>query len=255
MRGRGRMRYNWRMSRDTLFSIAFVTLIITGTMGYILFSEPENMVRKSDDGEVMVSGMTRATEPFAITKNKLVAAPLLGSSYAIEPKVIDYQNPVTVAFALPENGGAETYALYKLNDSIGMWDVVPGTLERDDWLTAEVNRLGEFALGGEKTVLFPQFPSVYDEIVSGRPRNAISYETSVGYRVGDGSVIHIPELDAEGGCTFLPGEREELVSETSRTVRVLVDDVEMPVDFLLRTLWTTGDDTCPNPLPPVRGGL
>ncbi len=231
------------MNRDRFFSIIFVAMLFVGTVGFVLVSEPEAMTVGSTDGKVTVSGVTRRSQPFIVAPDgREVKIPLLSPAYRIEPSMIHLDNPATISFSFPEAGN--NYAIYRFNTVTLMWEeALPVSSYTDTGMSVSAEDLGIFALGKKETVTAPQFLTVYDDLLTTAPKNAVGYEIHVGYKRADGEILNIRGTGDAGGCGGVTGAGDgEEFSTRERDANVLVNDVTTPVRFVFLTRWLTASN-------------
>lgn len=227
------------MKTDKLFSLLFVLFIAFGTLGFVWFSVPEEMSARSEDEMVTITGVTRETQPFSVTKTlDAPLSPLAGAQYLLEPSTIVLDVPVKITFA---NALGDKAAVYRYDDARKMWEEISSvTSLTENSITIETEELGLFALGEKETVAAPEFLTVYDELVRMSPENTVGYETVVGYKKDDGAIVRLPGVGKSGSCgeNMSQADGEEL-SEKQRRATVLVNDVQTPVTFIFLTRWLT----------------
>jgi hypothetical protein len=231
------------MNRDKFFSVIFVAIMLIGTVGFVLVSEPEEMSVGSADGRVNISGVTRRTQPFSVSMgSESVKTPLLSPSYRVEPSAVTLDNPATLTFSLPDESNG--YTVYHFNETTRMWEEsLPVVSYAEQKISVNADELGVFSLGEKETVTAPQFLSVYDELITMAPANAVGYETHVGYKRADGEIVSLRGVGDAGGCGGVNGQGEgQEFSTREREANVFINDVTTPVTFVFLTRWLTSEN-------------
>jgi hypothetical protein len=245
------------MKIETILSGAFVVGVAALSLGFFFSKEPEYVTAGSEDGVLTIRGVARESQPFSVeTIGHNMSLPLIGMQYTVGPAGVTLDVPVGLTMRFTEPGQE---AIYHLDEKRQMWEEMKAvTGVASDSVSIETDELGEFSLGTKEEVTAPEFLSVYDELLSFAPKNAVGYETSVGYRHDGGSIVRLEGQGETGGCGGImgTGDGEEL-STKERTANVLVNDVETPVTFVFRTRFLTASNgtTCTEekPLSPAPG--
>lgn len=228
------------MTYERLASASLVILIALGTVGFFIFTEPEDSHPVSSDGQLAITATARISQPLVITEGEALAAPLLGVSYHVTPENIQLDQPATLHF-VPPLEATSSLAVFRYQPKFMVWEEVPLTVMTDQELAIEVSSLGTFALGEHKDIAAPEFLTAYDELRALAPDSTVGYEIAVGYRVQeDGPYVRLPALGETGGCggQVQLGD-DEVQSTISRQAQVTVDELPTTVEFVFIASWVT----------------
>ncbi len=220
---------------------ALIVLLVLGTMGFMVITEPEDSRVVSADGAMFVAGVARDSQPLSVSMGEPVSAPLFGQGYQVAPLNIQLDSPVTIGFIVPTELQGKTLSIFRYQPKISMWEPVSSTTATAPALaTVKVETLGQFALGEAQVVSAPDFLAAEDQLRLLAPSNTVGYEIAIGYYRDDGERIRLPDLGQTGGCggQMLPGDGTAR-SEITRQVQVSVDDVLTTLNFVFVGSWIT----------------
>ena len=228
------------MKYEQLAFVAFGALMVAGTLGFLVQSEPENTNITSSDNQLSVTGTARSTQPIAINVGQAVAAPLLGKQYEITPAEITLDRPATLTFALPVDKNSDSLAVFRYQPTFMMWEPLATSEATESGLATEVSTLGAFALGKVETVTAPEFLAAEDDLRALAPANTVGYEIAIGYARNNSPTLRLPSLGETGGCGGQVRTGDGAVqSMVTREVQVPVDDVLTTVTFVFVSSWVT----------------
>jgi hypothetical protein len=219
--------------------------VAAASVWFVFSANPEEMVVRSEDGVVTVTGVFSKASPSPfIAGGGLTNTIFFGQSYRFEPMTMVLAKPVLLTWQLAPvvdaGGVTEGLAVYRFNEDSLMWEVVSPVVAADGTMLAVATTVfGVFALGKKEAVTVPEFVEVYKDILVAKPVGAVGFVTTVGYsKAGVGSTIKLPSVGQQGGCggAVQPGVSEQKSSVT-RDVVLLVDDVQTKLTLTFFTRW------------------
>lgn len=240
--------YTSCMQRGTIARIASMLFIGAASAALLLRADPEYVTAVSENGVLTVTGFAREG---GVTVTQSVGD--AGDEYVVVSGAVDRTLPLQLRFALLSGSSSarqEDVDVLWYDETDNMWkwqgaDIVDG------FLVLRTMRLGRFALAAKQFVDAPDFVAVYDALVKQRPEGTIGYRIAVGYQIADGPMIRLDDEGEYGGCggAVQPGAATAYAAE-SRTVHVLVNDVQTPVTFTFLAMWEVSRDvSCPEGQP------
>lgn len=237
------------MKRPLFFTLLVV--IIAAISVFLVYNlVPEERSVGSTDGVLVVSGLTRTTQPYQITIKEipdLNKSILRGSIYQVEPSSIVLDNPAVLRFNLTGFETPSSLVVYKYDADFSMWEKIERVVElKETSIAVEVDQLGTYALGLDQTIEAPSFFSTIDELIGMAPPDAVGFEIAVGYAVSDDFFIRLNDQTQVGGCGGIVTKGKDVAqSQTQRQTKVLINDVLRETTFnFIATWFVTGENGC-----------
>ena len=215
------------MQKSTYYVLGLVGLIVVLTMLFFLKS-PEFEVAVSDDGMVMVEGVTWGSKPFSVHG--------VGEDvYEVHPMGVALEDSARVTFFSDVH---EMGVFWRDADFSILWHEVETALgTAEGQFVVDARELGSYRLlmpvevSGDLTMPF----DVFRDFV---PEDAVGFRMAVGYLAEDGVYRALDWMHQTGGCGgVIQRGREEVYSEVEVVAPFFVEGELVNVDIVYLVEW------------------
>lgn len=202
------------------------------TAWFLFAAAPEQGFVQSSDRVVTVVGAGAAAKTWDIERfGTPLGAPLTGYAYQLLPSG---QQPQPVTLGILAEGSR---VLYRLNQEMNAWEVVPEGQAIAAGLTAPITQFATYAVGQELTVTPPTFVSDLEELQKERPPNAIGADLFIAVAEPGGPSIVMPQATQRLMCDGVTKNYNDVAY--SRRTRMIEG---RRYDLILR--WLIGAEEC-----------
>jgi hypothetical protein len=215
-----------------------------------VFLDPDPELRRvvSADGMLVVTGNVYASQRFSLEEEVIDEphAPLLASRYRLLPDDALFSQPLVAT--LPYQTLDDV--LYYIDDAQGYLVPLVEEYRALGERFFSLQRGGSYAIGEKVSVEVPTFVDVVTALRARLPLDAVSYALRLVAAPKGGMPVLLSSSLERGGCGGVPFDfLQTVVTQESRTVQVLVNDVLTETTFTFLMEIGTAPNGCPEDMP------